>query len=385
MRKKQLFPMILLVLAALLGTAAAALGEGSEAESLLVISDAHLTQETQAHAAAIEAVIQAAKGKDAVLFLGDNTNNTHTEEQDCVLEWAREINRQTGAEVYIIPGNHDYSARMGPGEYSALFAAYGWNAAFSRDTSTASYAVRTRKGTCLLMLDTNKFDEASFVEPDGGIGSGTLKWVQEVLDALPDGTLVLACGHHPILPRERNGRTPGAYALSQMLSAYGVGLYLCGHDHGFATAEQDGLRQITVGQPQAYPGWAGIVERERNGFRWRTEQLYDAQSPVYLALRENAYALGRSMARGTLTATPYADDEAASEWFASAFMLFAGGEMTPEKAAILLADENCGKWREANTRTVVKEWMLNLLENCPEDVRQIPVPSSRKHPLELGT
>ena len=147
--------------------------------------------------------------------------------------------------------------------------------------------------------------------------------------------------------------------------------------------EWEGLRQITVGQPQAYPGWVGIVEKEERGFHWYTEGIYDTQSPASIALRESAYALGDAIARGTLSTTPYADDEAAIEWFVSAYLLLAGGEMTPEKNAALLTDENCRKWREAETRTVAKEWMLNLLENCPEDVRRIDIPSSRKHPVKL--
>ena len=362
----------------------AALGESAEPERFLVISDIHLTKEAQNHAAMLRAVTQAVRGMDAVLLLGDNTNNTHPEEHGLVLEMAEEIRRQSGTEVYILPGNHDYSAiRMGLNEFHAQYGAYGWNQAFSQNKETASCAVMTRGGTCLLLLDTNMRDDALLFKADGGIRGSTLVWLQETLASLPDGTPVLACGHHPILPPERNERTPGANALSQVLQAYGVGLYLCGHDHGFATVEWEGLRQITVGQPQAYPGWVGIVEKEENGFRWHTEGIYDTQSPDYISLRESAYALAGSIARGTLSTTPYADDEAAIEWFVSAYMLLADGEMTPEKNAALLADENCRKWCEAETRTVAKEWMLNLLKNCPENVRRIDIPSSRKHPVRL--
>ncbi len=381
--KKRLILLGVLIMAALTACIGAALGESSEPERFLVVSDTHFIKEAQAHAAMGEAVVRASRGKAAVLLLGDNTNNTHPEEHALVLEMAEEIRRQSGAEVYILPGNHDYSTiRMGPKEFRAQYGDYGWNQAFSRDRETASCAVMTQGGTCLL-LDTNMRDDALLFKADGGIKGSTLVWLQETLASLPDGTPVLACGHHPILPSERNERTPGAYALSQVLRAYGAGLYLCGHDHGFATAEREGLRQITVGQPQAYPGWVGIVEKEGDGFRWHTEGIYDAQSPAYIALRESAYALAAAMARGTLSTTPYAGDEAAVEWFASAYMLLAGGEMTPEKNAALLADENCRKWREAETRTVAKEWMLNLLENCPEDVRRIDIPASRKHPMKL--
>ena len=134
--------------------------------------------------------------------------------------------------------------------------------------------------------------------------------------------------------------------------------------------------------PQAYPGWAGIAEKENGGFLWHTVQIYDAQSPALAALRENALTLADNMARGTLSTTPYADDEAAIEWFAEVYMTRASGEMPPEKNAALLADENCRKWREIETLTVVKDWILNLLENCPEDVRQIAVPVSQKQSLQ---
>ena len=374
--KKKIFTLLALILAAVFINS----GRG-KAGSILVIADTHLTKEAQEHDDMMRAVIRAAQGKDAVLLLGDNTNNTHPEEHALVLRWAEEIRQQAGAEVYMIPGNHDYTSGYGPEEFSAQYLAYGRDRSFSRDAASASYAVMAEDGTCLLMLDTNQYTQAYSMPPYGGIGGRTLNWIQEALGSLPEGTPVLACGHHPILPRERDERTPGAYALGVILRAYGIGLYLCGHDHGFATLEQEGLRQVVAGQPQSYPGWAGVVEQEGGTFRWRTEQLYDEQSPFFIRIRENARHLGREMARGTLVSTPYAGDEDAVEWFTSAFMLFSGNEMTPEKNAELLADENCRKWREAEPCTVVKDWILSLLENPPEDVREIDIPASRVHPF----
>ncbi len=381
--KKKILSFVLFFLSALAIGAGAAPCEAFKAETVMAISDSHLTKALENHQTALDAVVRAAQGKDIVLLLGDNTNNSHEEEHALVLQWAQEIRQKTAAEVLIIPGNHDYTRQMGPEEFSARYHAYGWDQSFSRDVTTASYAVMTKNGTCLLMLDTNQFDKTHSVQPDGGMTGSTFKWLQEVLNALPDGTPVIACGHHPILPEERNERTPGAYALSQILRAYGVSLYLCGHDHGFAAIEQEGLRQITVGQPQAYPGWVGVVEKENDCFAWHTEQIFDARSSAYAALRDGAYALACSMARGSLSPTPYAEDEAAIAWFADAFMLYVSGEMTPEKNAALLADENCLKWREAKTRTVVKEWILGLLEKDPENIRQMALPQSLKHPLEV--
>ena len=370
------------ILLALLFAAVLLAPASAAAESFLVISDTHLTKEPGDHDAMLKAVVRAAQGKDAVLLLGDSTSNARPEEHSLVLQWVREIRQNTGAEVYVIPGNHDYRPSFGPDDFITLYRSCGWGRAFSRDTATAGYAVMTESGTYLIMMDTNDFDQAHSVLPYGGIGPGTLNWVQEVLAGLPDGTPVLVCGHHPVLPPERDERTPGAYALGLVLRAYGAGLYLCGHDHGFATVERDGLRQITVGQPQAYPGWAGILEQDQGSFHWHIQQIYDDKSPDFILLREEAYSLGRQMAAGTLETTPFADDENAIEWFASAFMLFAGGEITPESSARLLADENCRKWRQVETRTVVKDWILGLLENNPEDVRHVAIPASQKHAVK---
>ena len=88
--------------------------------------------------------------------------------------------------------------------------------------------------------------------------------------------------------------------------------------------------------------------------------------------------MARDMAAGSLAPTAYADDEGAIQWFVSAFMQFSGGEMTEASCAALLSDENCQKWRETETRTVVKEWIIGLLENCPESIREIAVPRSQK-------
>ena len=131
------------------------------------------------------------------------------------------------------------------------------------------------------------------------------------------------------------------------------------------------LRQITVGQPHAYPGWAGTLEISPEGFRWQTEALYDTASAYFAGMERSARDLGVRMARGTLQGTSCEGDEAAVGWFASAFTRYVSGELTPDVCAGLLADESCAKWRGIETKTVVRDWIIGLLEHCPEDVRQI--------------
>ena len=77
------------------------------------------------------------------------------------------------------------------------------------------------------------------------------------------------------------------------------------------------------------------------------------------------------MASGTLRGTQYEDDAQAIDWFVRVFMYSAGGELDPELCAELLSSEECRKWREIEPPTVVKDWILELLEHCPEDMRDM--------------
>ncbi len=364
MKNKLLVWLLILFLAAGPGMAKA------KSESILVISDTHMRAGTGEYDAVMDAVTAAARNRDLLLMLGDNTNNGHPEEHALVLERAVRLRKETGTEVLIIPGNHDYTSRFGAEEFSAVFRSCGTQQAFSRDTASASCAVLTAGGTCLLLLDTNRTGTAAHALPDGGISTETLVWAEKVLKELPGDIPVIACGHHPILSEGRDQRTPGAAKLAELLHAYGVTLYLCGHDHGFQTVETGGLRQITVGQPHAYPGWAGVIEKNNTGFVWRTEPIYAPDDPFYIHLREAAESLSVSMARSTLSGTPCEGDEDAVAWFSTAFMKHMSGELTPDACAALLADENSQKWRGIETRTVVKSWIFSLLEHCPDDVRK---------------
>ena len=359
------------VLLAAGGICMAAMARG---ERILTVSDLHWTGSGAALAPALQAVGQMLQGQDVLLLLGDDTNNGREEEHRQLVHWLKEVSRGTSVKVYTVPGNHDWSAAASRRAYQALYGPFGWNDAFSRDEASLSCAVMTPGGTCLLLLDTNAFDRPDHALPNGGIGEATCRWAEEVLAALPAGTPVIACGHHPLLPRDRLQKTPGDQALAALLRRWGVPLYLCGHDHKFATVKEDALRQITVGQPQNYPGWCGVLEKTEKGFSWNTRMLFDPAEPAYRAQEESIRALAWNMGKGTLRGTPYQEDQAAIGWFARAFVLAAGSALTPEDCAAFLADVNCDKWRDIQTSTVVKAWILNLLAHCPEDVRQLTVP-----------
>ena len=329
------------------------------AETFLITSDLHLTEDRAAHTAVLDALRRAAGSADAVILLGDSTNNAHPGEHALVLEFLLSLEKP----AYVIPGNHDITADISA--FIDLYAGHGWDRAFSRDADTASCAVLTEGGTCLLLMDT--CSGPGYAAPMGGISDTACAWAAETLAALPAGTPVVACGHHPILPAERDARTPGAVGLAEALR--GVKLYLCGHDHGFAAVKAGGLQQITVGQPHAFPGWAGMLEVTGEGLSWRVLPLYDAET--HRAMREDAAALAEGMARGTLEGTIHEGDEDAIRWFVEAFVLAMTSRLDEEVCEEMLREPAAQKWREITTKTVVKKWILGLLENRPQDVRRI--------------
>ena len=192
-------------------------------------------------------------------------------------------------------------------------------------------------------------------------------------EALPEGTPVIACGHHLLLPYAPayGDVTENAEGFTGLLNRLGVRVWLCGHRHGHATQAMDGLRQIIVGVPNAYPAWAGsIAVTEDGGLRYAVVPLLDPDGAAYQALYDGTRELGFSMGTGSLKGTAYEGDEAAAAWFAEAFTAQADGTL-PEKRAALLADENCEKWRRADVRSVTKAWILDLLEQDTDDVREV--------------
>ena len=78
------------------------------AETFLVTSDLHLTKDIEKHGAVLAALRHAAEDVDAVLFLGDSTNNAHEEEHANMIDFLDSLPKP----AYVIPGNHDITLNL---------------------------------------------------------------------------------------------------------------------------------------------------------------------------------------------------------------------------------------------------------------------------------
>ena len=344
------------------------------AQTTAMIADLHLTADPDAFAGTLEAIEQIAADADGLIFLGDNTNNGRLEEHSTFLAWLDSLEKKTGKPVYVIPGNHDLTGDTSPAVFAARYARFGREDAFEKDPDSASYAVMMRGGSCLLMLDTNAYDPSSRMTEYGETSPSLVSWAEKVLQSLPEGTDVIACGHYPLFPfGDGRDSTRNAQQLAAVLEKYGVQVYFCGHRHNNYTLFSDGLRQINVGVPTSYPAWAGTVTREGDHWHYRVAPLYDPKRSIWLEMKEGARMLGERMASGSLEGTAYAGDEEAIAWFTEAFMAELDSSIG-RRSAEFLAQPGCEKWRKAKVRAVTREWILGVLESAPEDVTDLLIP-----------
>ena len=102
-----------------------------------------------------------------------------------------------------------------------------------------------------------------------------------------------------------------------------------------------------------------------------SRQLYD--EAILQNMRNGMQTLAEGMARGTLVGTVHEGDEAAVQWFAEALELWLTSRLDDDACKRLLSEPGAEKWREIETKTVVKRWIFGLLEGGIQDVRAIDI------------
>lgn len=147
----------------------------------------------------------------------------------------------------------------------------------------ASYLVEPHEGVWLLVLDANVFSCKSGlwkVEADAAWDHVLarrpycLSWIRDVANRAGDlGKTLLAFSHYPALPLTLAGEGQGCRATGtrdwlmrmpsietgRRLAAAGLAWHFSGHMHVARRSELDGLTNIAVPSPVAYPGGYALV------------------------------------------------------------------------------------------------------------------------------
>ena len=342
------------------------------AETLLFLGDLHLTAQDGALSEVLDAVCRAAREADALILLGDSANNGRPEEHKRVAAFLTRVRAETGRPVYVLPGNHDLSGRIGQADFAALYEDFGYAQAAYRHDSSLSYAVQTAGSTWLVMLDLNRYEGSGGqgqADAYGWVPDSLLAWLEDVFSKIGGGRNAVVCAHYPIQPVLTETVADGE-KLFVLLERQDVRLYLCGHRHLHETWQGGSVRQITVGMPQSDPCCLGRLQKGKNGWSYTLQPLFEEGDAFFEARREETRQLGLRMALGSLRGTPYDGSQEVAEWFAQVFCLYMEGRLSEHRDR-LLADESCEKWRQAGVRQAPGPWIISILENTGESVWEL--------------
>lgn len=364
---------VLLMMILLLLAPSAALGGERDALTLIVATDLHyLAPELTDHGPFFEQLISHSDGKtmayseelveafvaqvierqpDALILSGDLTFNGERASHEAL---ARKLARVTaaGIPVLVISGNHDLNSRSavrfaGEGyervdgvtaaDFSALYGAFGYDAALSRDRASLSYIAEPVQGLRMLMVDVNG------VSSQGKVEARTLAWVEEQLaQAKRDGCRVVAVSHQNLI--DHSSMISAGFTIANagaLLARYADAPVLCnlsGHIHMQHMGRSgSGLWDIATSSLAVSPNQYGVLTLTEGGLTYRTEALdvsawaaaQGLDDPNLLDFAAYSAAFFRSTAREQALAAVSQDDtpEQLADYFAALNAAYFAGRM----------------------------------------------------------
>ncbi len=176
----------------------------------------------------------AQEGAEFILIAGDLTRNGNEEQHSFVASLLSEFENETGIQVYIVPGNHDYYASA-PDEFRDYYAEFGYSQALECDEATASYTADLPGNYRLIAVDSNDPGQ------DGdGFNASLLGWIEKQAEAAHnDGREILYMMHHPLLEHLYLGKLlmkdfmlRDSESVAEKFSQWGIQYVFSGHEHG---------------------------------------------------------------------------------------------------------------------------------------------------------
>ncbi len=272
---------------------------------------------------------------DLVIIPGDLTKDGELVSHQLVVRTLERL-RNAGIPVIVVPGNHDIdnpegyyfngdnthpAERTSPEQFKALYADFGYNQAYAKDTASLSFVCEPLEGLVLLCIDTNKYednlyldkgDAKNYNQTSGRIRPATLTWMLAEADkARKLGKQVVLVQHHNIVQHyDAQGTLQSDYIIadykdvSRQLMEHGIHMAFTGHTHlqDIAQyrditddAQPDSLVDVATGSVISYPNpWRTIkVNNDFTEWQINTEyvtsipSLSDVKTMCYNRLNEN--------------------------------------------------------------------------------------------------
>lgn len=173
---------------------------------------------------------------DVILIPGDITDNGRDNEHEYMAAKFAAFEAETGKQVYVVPGNHDfYTSRGGdftPAEFKALYS-FAYEGAIAIDDVTASYVADLGAGYRLLAIDATK------PGTNQNLDERLYTWIETQLKAAKaDGKKVIAMSHYNLMEHfifmdklHAGSVLTSSMNLPELFAQYNVKVTFTGHSH----------------------------------------------------------------------------------------------------------------------------------------------------------
>ena len=197
-----------------------------------VASSGHLYSESNAILTAF--FQQVAESDSNVLLVPGDLGDTGLEtEHKALAEMFRKLEKETGKQVYVVPGNHDVTKNPAS-KFAEIFAEFGYDEAIAKDTNSASYVADLPDGYRLIAIDSTGYKKGGAC-----IDKTRFEWIrQQAEQAQKDGKKTIAMLHHNILPHlvmvelvHSSALVDKSLNMKDMFAQYGVKYIFTGHSH----------------------------------------------------------------------------------------------------------------------------------------------------------
>lgn len=255
-----------------------------------------------------------AEEPDALILTGDISFNGEQESHLAVAEKLAAL-EEAGVPVLVLPGNHDlyrscYSFFGDEGEqvesvsaeeFAAIYGAFGFDEALSRDDDSLSYLARINDTTRVLMLDADTPHDFC------SLSDKTLSWIERRLsEAAVEGKRMLVACHQNLYKHSMFG---AGYVLGcsdelhALLEKYGAELMLSGHMHIQHIQTEGGVTEIATSPLTMGACQYGLLSSENGALRYETRPVNVAAWASARGMDDErlatfaAYAMGRLESR----------------------------------------------------------------------------------------
>ena len=177
---------------------------------------------------------------DFILIPGDMADDgrIEKEEHEAVSAKFKAFEEETGIQIYVVPGNHDYGRGENDNKIEDMFAYYGefgYNDAFEKRTEDFSYVTDLAGDYRLIAVDSNDPSKST----EDGMKSDKVNWVvAQAKKAVAEGKYPILMMHHNLLDHlpmqrilSRNFIIRNHTAVANKFANAGIKLVFTGHEH----------------------------------------------------------------------------------------------------------------------------------------------------------